>query len=124
MRRVLYLLIFLIGFSFNSLAQNMSSLVQAFAKKDMAKIESMLNTKVQIIKSGKDNVYSKAQAKMVLNSFFNETAPLSSSVIHQGKKETSSFIIFSLKTENGNYRIYCLEKQVADKFFNTPDQDR
>lgn len=116
MKRIIFFFAFLIGFSYYGLAQDMGNLVQAFGKKDLAKIEASLNSKVQIIKSGKDNIYSKPQAKMVLSSFFKETKPVSASLIHQGKKATSSFVIFTLKTEKGNYRIYCLEKQVAQKF--------
>lgn len=116
MKRIILLLISLL-FSFSIVySQDIIDIVKAFEKKDIAKIESLLNTKVQFIRNQTDNVFSKTQAKIVLEKFFKENNPKSASLIHKGQKGKSSFVIFNLITHKGNFRLYCLEKQVGDVF--------
>ena len=116
MKRVVTLLVVTLGMFYTMAAQDLGKIVDAFGKKDIVTIEASLNTKVQIIKGASDKVYSKTQAKMVLNSFFKETNPLSAAIVHKGKKGASCFVIFTLKTQKGAYRIYSLEKEVGEKF--------
>lgn len=114
-RLILLFLSFL--FSISTLySQDISEIVKAFEKKDVKKIETLLNSKVQFIQNQTDNIYSKTQATMVLDAFLKENNPQSAVLIHKGKKGISSFVIFNLITERGNFRLYCLEKQVGDIF--------
>lgn len=116
MKHVVTLLVFTLGMLMSVSAQDLSKIVNAFGKRDITTIESALNSKVQIIKGVNDKVYSKTQAKMVLSSFFKETSPTGAVIIHKGKKAASCFVIFNLNTQKGKYRIYCLEKEVANRF--------
>ena len=60
-----------------------------------------------------DGVYSKAQAKQIVNNFFNSHTPEPQgfSILHQGGKEGAKYVIGNLITNNGSFRVYFLLKK-------------
>ena len=66
-----------------------------------------------------EDVYSKAQAEIILKDFFSKNTPKSFSILHKGtSKEGAMYGIGSLITEQGkSYRCYFYLKQNDRKFF-------
>ncbi|MFH2144345.1 MAG: DUF4783 domain-containing protein [Bacteroidota bacterium] len=67
------------------------------------------NIELQII--DKENVYSKAQAELILKDFFTKNSPNGFTKIHEGGKEGSKYVIGNLATSTGTYRVYFLLKE-------------
>jgi hypothetical protein len=77
-------------------------------------LANYFNENVELVVLDKDNVYSKAQARQIVNNFFRSNTPESFNVIHQGGKE-AKYVIGNLKTNNGTFRIYFLLKKNNSK---------
>ena len=78
-------------------------------------LSGYFNDNIELVVLDNDNVYSKAQAKQIVNNFFSNFTPEGFNVIHQGGKEGSKYVIGNLKTNNGNFRIYFLLKKKNGK---------
>jgi len=65
---------------------------------------------VELTIDSKENVYSSTQAEIILKDFFNKNTPQSFTVLHEGGKDDSKYIIGTLKTIQGSFRITILLK--------------
>jgi hypothetical protein len=78
-----------------------------------AKIQSAsayLNTSVELIILGEENICSKNQALMILDKFLEKNPPVAFSVLFEGGKENSQYAIGKLTSKTGVYRMYFLMK--------------
>ncbi len=117
-KKISFVLIFVSGFLFssvNSNAQIPDEIVLSLQTGNAKVLSDYFNDNVELVVLDNDNVYSKAQAKQIVNNFFNSFTPESFNVIHQGGKEGSKYVIGNLKTNNGNFRIYFLLKNSNGK---------
>src|SRR5690554_4313003 len=73
------------------------------------------NQNVELVVPENDNVYSKTQAQLIVNEFFNTHIPQTFSVIHQGGKEGAQYVIGSLGTHKGSFRVYFLLKKRSEE---------
>src|SRR5688572_28218462 len=65
----------------------------------------------------KEDVYSKAQAELILKDFFAKHAPKTFTVDHNGvSKSGAKFTIGKLVTSAGTYKTYFLLKKEGEKF--------
>ena len=64
----------------------------------------------ELVIQREDNVYSKEQVSVIMNSFFKRNVPSQFTIVHQGMRDNSQFVIGNLQTNNGTYRIYLLIK--------------
>jgi hypothetical protein len=78
-------------------------------------LSGYFNQNVELVVPESDNVYSKAQAQLIVNDFFNSHSPQSFSVIHQGGKEGAQYVIGNLGTRQGSFRVYFLLKKSDGK---------
>lgn len=63
-----------------------------------------------------EDVYSKQQAEMILKDFFSKHPVKGFSIIHKSApKNGSQYIIGSLETENGKFRVYFLSKTTGNE---------
>lgn len=66
---------------------------------------------------GKEDMYSRAQAKLILIEFFNNHAPKTFEFIHKGNLQNGrEYRIGELNTADGNFRITFYMKPVGDSF--------
>jgi hypothetical protein len=72
---------------------------------------------IEMTIDNKENIYSSTQAEIILKDFFKKNIPQSFSIIHEGGKAESKYVIGSLKTALGSYRITILLKQENGKTF-------
>jgi hypothetical protein len=73
------------------------------------------NDDIELVILDKEDVYSRYQAEQILKNFFTNHTPSSFTVIHEGGKEGSFYAIGTLKTSNGNFRIYFLIKKKSGR---------
>lgn len=81
---------------------------------DARMIARFINTNVDLTIVNQEDVFSKAQAEMVLKDFFAKNTPRSYTIIHQGvSKEGAKYAIGTLITVQGQtYRTYFFVKEV------------
>jgi hypothetical protein len=96
---------------FNSVSAQIPGEIIGSIKTGNAKILSgYFNQNVELVVLANDNVYSKAQAQQIVTDFFSNNTPESFTILHDGGKE-SKYVIGTLKTKNGSFRVYFLLKQ-------------
>ncbi|NQU52043.1 MAG: DUF4783 domain-containing protein [Bacteroidetes bacterium] len=103
--------------SFNSNAQIPSEIILSLETGNSKILSDYFNQNVELVVLDNDNVYSKAQAKQIVNNFFNSHTPEPKgfSILHQGGKEGAKYVIGNLITNNGSFRVYFLLKKDGGK---------
>ncbi len=89
----------------------------AFKVGNADELSRYFNNTIELVILDKEDVYSKVQAKQIIDQFFLDHTPKSFEFVHQGGKEESQFAIGKLITFNGTFRIYLLIKLKNDKSF-------
>jgi hypothetical protein len=86
---------------------------------DSRNIARYFNNNVDLTVFNQEEVYSKAQAEMVLRDFFTKNPPKSFTVIHKGvSKEGAKYAIGTLTTTSGqNIRTYFFVKEATGGSF-------
>ena len=82
-------------------------------------VAAYFNNNVDMTILSKEEVYSKAQAEIILKDFFVKDPPKSFVILHQGNsKEGAKYSIGTLVTTQGTtYRTYFFVKQNSGKFY-------
>ena len=92
-----------------------NEIVTALNSADVAKLTNYLNDNVALVMSKKNDVHSKQQAVGIITDFFRKNKVNGFQLLHNGNKEAASFIIGTLKTTAGNYRVYVLTRKTNGK---------
>jgi len=71
---------------------------------------NFINKSVELDILGKDGIYSRSQAEIILQDFFDKHQPKSFTILFQGGKDNSQYAIGKLITTTGNFRINFLIK--------------
>lgn len=98
-----------------AIAQIPDEIILSLKSGNAKTLSGYFNQNVELVVPESDNVYSKAQAQLIVNEFFNSHSPQSFSVIHQGGKEGAQYVIGNLGTSNGSFRVYFLLKKSDGK---------
>ena len=119
MKKQLFLLTFLtiLGGSY-IIAQSSaipSEIALAFRAGNVEKLSEYLNSTVELVILEKEDFYKKSIAETILKDFFRDHQTLEFIIKHQGGKNDAHYAIGSLKTRNGNFRVYFLVKRVDSK---------
>lgn len=80
-------------------------------------LSDYFNQNVELVVLDNDNVYSKAQAQQIVGNFFSSYSPEQFTVIHQGGRQDAKYVIGTLKTRNGQFRVYFLLKENEDRSY-------
>ena len=91
--------------------------VVAFKKGNSQELNRYLGEKVDLVIQNRSTSVDKQTAEATLASFFNRNKVSGFDVNHEGKREESSFIIGTLTTANGNFRVNCFFRRVQNKYF-------
>lgn len=116
--RILTLLVLFVAFGQTSQAQTdgvPKEVVEALKAGDSNKLSGYLNATVELVIGKTNDVYSKQQAVGIIADFFRKNTVSSFNVLHNGNKGAASFIIGTLKTNTGNYRVYVLTRKTDNK---------
>jgi hypothetical protein len=81
-------------------------------------LASFLNTSVDLTILDREELYSKAQAELILKDFFSKNAPREFTLKHQGtSREGAKYGIGAYVTAQGKtYRTYFLLRQTGGRF--------
>lgn len=111
------LLLFFTPITTNVPVDVVETISTAMKSGNAAEIASYFGSNVELTILEEEDVYSKAQAEVIVRNFFKGHIPKDFSILHQGaSKEDSKYLIGSLVTSNGNYRCYFLLKNQDGKF--------
>lgn len=90
--------------------------ISALTKGDAAALAEYFDTNIELAILDKEDIYSSAQAEVIVRDFFSRNKPFKYAKVHHGGKEGAKFVIGNLSTSNGTYRVYFLIKDVKGKY--------
>lgn len=90
--------------------------IVAFKKGNSQELNRYLADKVDLIIQNRPTNADKQTAERTMSSFFADNKFSCFDVNHQGKRDESSFIIGTLGTKNGNFRVNCFFRKVQNKY--------
>ena len=105
----------------NGFSQQVSSdsfietITNIFKTGNSSELGKHLNPTVELELLEEENIFSKAQAELLMKDFFTKNKPSSFKVNHQGNKGNTSFAIGTLVTQSGSFRVSVLMKTDKDK---------
>lgn len=116
-KRVLLFLASLFLWSLLLLAQTVpEGVVVAFKKGSSQELQRYLGDKVDLLMNSR-NVSNEREATLNnLTEFFARNKVSNFNVNHQGKRNESSFVIGTLSTDNGSFRVNCFFKLVENRY--------
>lgn len=105
----------------NGFSQQVSSdsfietITNIFKTGNSSELGKHLNPTVELELLEEENIFSKAQAELLMKDFFTKNKPSSFKVNHQGNKGNTSFAIGTLVTQSGSFRVSVFMKTDKDK---------
>ncbi len=107
----LFIALFWIFTAFNVFAQQeIGTMRNYIAKGDAESLSEFFNESVEISIPGSSDIYAQAQAKMIIKNFFSNNQPYGFEIVHQGEKNNTLFVIGTLRTNKGEFRMHLLIK--------------
>jgi hypothetical protein len=88
-----------------------ADIITALNEGNSSQLSIRLNTNVELVIDTKNDVFSKQQASGIIADFFKKNRVISFQLLHKGNKDAASFVIGTLKTANGNFRVYVLTRK-------------
>ena len=90
--------------------------IVAFKKGNSQELNRYLGDKVDLIIQNKSTNVDRGTAEGTLSGFFTSNKVSGFNVNHQGQRDESSFVIGTLTTANGNFRVNCFFRRVQNKY--------
>ena len=90
--------------------------IVAFKKGNSQELNRYLGDKVDLIIQNKSTNVDRGTAEGTLTGFFSSNKVSGFNVNHQGQRDESSFVIGTLTTANGNFRVNCFFRRVQNKY--------
>ncbi len=107
--------IFALFITNQSVAQIPDDIILSLKSGNAKVLASYFNQNVELVILDNDNVYSKAQAELIVSNFFTKYQPERFSITHQGGKEGAQYVIGNLFTKQDTFRVYFLLKKTTGK---------
>lgn len=114
--KLIPLFLMFLGFAQSANAQSAdipAGIINALKAGDASKLASYFNDNVQLVIGNKNEIYSKQQAYGIVADFFRKNTVNDFEVLHQSTKETASFLIGTLHTSGGKFRVSVLTRKNA-----------
>lgn len=116
-KRVVLLLTGLFIWMSSLFAQDLpAGVIGAFKKGSSQELNRYLSDKVDLIIQNKASNVDKSSAEETMSDFFSTNQVNDFNVNHQGQRDESSFVIGTLTTMNGNFRVNCFFRKVQNKY--------
>lgn len=90
--------------------------IVAFKKGNSQELDRYLGEKVDLIIQNQMTNANKQMAQNEMANFFSNNKVKGFNVKHQGKRDESSFVIGTLATVNGNFRVNCFFRRIQNKY--------
>ena len=99
----------------NDITQQVLNLMQSGNSQSLS---AHFSAKIDLAVPGVDDVYSRAQAELILKKFFASNPPQSATLVHQGTSKLGvQYRIATLKTGKGDFRVSFHMKDVGGKLY-------
>ena len=93
-----------------------AGVITAFKRGSSQELSKYMGGKVNLVLQGRSTNVDKQKATAMMQDFFTENKVSGFNVNHQGKRDESSFIIGTLATTRGNFRVNCFLKKVENQY--------
>ncbi|MBL7811371.1 MAG: DUF4783 domain-containing protein [Bacteroidetes bacterium] len=91
---------------FPGMRTDSDKLLNLFGAGKTKEIAAYFNPSVQLTTPGKEGVYSRSQARMILADFFSENTPADCKLQNQGNSDNGAhFLIMNLKTSQQDFKV-------------------
>lgn len=115
MKHQSYVMVLLMLLTCNALLAQESSktpdgITSAFRTGNATELSKYLNSTVEILLLDKEDFYKKSVAESIFKDFFNTYKSLDFMIRHQGSRNDAQYVIGSLTTDKGSFRVYFLLK--------------
>ena len=87
----------------------------AFKAGNASELAKYMNSTVELLLLDNEDFYKKNVAESILQEFFGANKIKDFNLRHQGARNDAQYAIGTLETENGNYRVYFLLKNIEGK---------
>src|ERR1044072_4423592 len=105
MKKLLVILCFILPFS--AFADTADDVAAAIRTGDAHEVANYFADNVDLKVLEQENIYSKAQAELILDDFFVKHPVKAFTIVHKSvPKNDSKFAIGTLETTNGKYRVH------------------
>jgi len=107
--------------SFKSLSTLPSEISKAIEKGDSDELADFFNKNIELKLLNKNNIYSRQQAKLIIDNFFATNEPEKLEVLYesQGNKESIQMFGKLTTTDKKTFTIYIYINEIADEFVIT-----
>ncbi len=93
---------------------NFISITKAIERTDYKELSTFFHPQIDLTILGKEYNCSKEQAKFIIKKFFHENPSPKFTVVHQGERERSSYVVGKYEANDKKFRIYILLKTMPD----------
>ena len=115
---LLVLIIALLTITVSARTDIFDDIALAIKSGNCKEVARYFSTRVELKIDNVENIYSKAQAEMILKDFFDKNPPVNFSIKHKGASQKGlPYVIGYLQTTTGKYRTYFLFKEVSGKLY-------
>ena len=91
--------------------------VTAFQKSNPQSLERYMHQDVSLLLAGEKNeVMSRTQVVAAIRAFFAANKVKGFDVNHKGKRDESAFLVGTLRTSTGSYRVNCFLKKTGNNY--------
>ena len=108
-RKLILIFVFLLYLISTASAQQrdvIDTLAKYFNTTDASKISSLFLSTLELDILGEENLYSKAQAELIMRDFFSKNKPLSVKIIHRLHSNPNyKLAVFSIATIKDKFRV-------------------
>jgi hypothetical protein len=117
MKRFLLIIIAICLFSVGRLfAQDASDIENAFQKANISLMSDQISPSVDLILPSEDSSVNHDECVILVTRFLRSVSPKDFTIIHQGNRGETKFMVCSLTTARGNYRVHLLFKKVNTQY--------
>ncbi len=117
MKKILLMTWFLGALLMPLSAQLSNQIVQSLKKGDVNAFSHFFGEEITLIIGKESTELNKEEAKSKLNDFFIQNKVVDFELKHQGDRNNSAYIIGTLITSNGEFRLNCFLKKTSENLF-------
>ena len=112
MKNLMILFLIVPALAFTSIEEDITSITKALNSGDATTLSKYFDSDVELSILDNEDIYSKAEASKIVQTFFADNATKSFAKAHSGqsKGNDSQYVIGNLTTSVGAYRVYIYMK--------------
>jgi hypothetical protein len=93
-----------------------TEVISAFQKGNVQGVAAYMGDQVNIVLQGASTTGNKQNATVTLQNFFAGNKVSGFTVNHQGKRDESSFLVGTLTTVKGHFRVNCFLRKAQNRY--------